>query len=111
MGFDMTNWQEHPCVVGRPADWQDVQENRATFYDPEASVDDVYSLACPMPAMLQSDGGRLPVLIVQAQYAPNGNVIVGSIDPLGRQYVSLLTELELSEKPTEEWISAVESSK
>ncbi len=111
MGFDATNWQEHPCVVSRPANEQDVKENRATFYVPGSTIEDVYVIACPQPAMLKSDKRRIPVLILHAQLSPNqSDVVAGVIDPLGNHYVSLLTDLEPSEVPTDEWTSAVESS-
>ena len=112
LAFTPDNWKDHPCVTGRPATEQDVRENRATFVVEGATEADVYSLNCPMPAILKgNDGNEVSVLILQAQYSPSRTTVVyGAIDQLGKHYVATPGDIRILPEPTPEWTSRLEES-
>ena len=112
LAFTPDNWQSHPCVNGRPAIEQDVIENRATFYVPNSTVEDVASLHCPLPGVLKnSDGETVPALILQAQISPTSDTyIIGAIDQSGQHYVTTSDDVEVLTTPTSDWMAKLETS-
>jgi hypothetical protein len=71
--FTLDNWENHPCVKGRPAIERDVRENRAIFATAGSGEESVAPVDCPLPAVLtRANGDRVSVIILQAQWSADG---------------------------------------
>ena len=111
--FTLENWENHPCVKGRPAIERDVRENRATFASVNATTDDVAPVDCPIPALLTRDSGdRVSILVLQAQWMPDrSGYVFGAVDQNGKPYVATSGEVQILKSPTPEWSANLEASK
>lgn len=111
--FTLENWENHPCVKGRPAMERDVRENRATFASVGATDQDVAPVDCPLPAILtRSNGESTSIIILQAQWKPDrSGYVFGGVDQSGRPYVATSTEVQILERPTPEWTANLEAAR
>lgn len=109
--FTLENWENHPCVKGRPAVERDVRENRATFASVNATGKDAALDTCPLPGILTTDeGDRISVIVLQAQRAPDGSgYIVGAVDQAGHHHIASSDEILILNGPTPEWTADLET--
>ena len=110
--FTLDNWENHPCVKGRPAMMEDIRENRAIFASVNATADDVAPVDCPIPAILTRDNGdRVSVIILQAQWAADrSGYVLGAVDQSGKPYVVTSKNVHILTGPTPEWNANLEPS-
>ncbi len=90
------------CVAGRPATEVDVREGRAVFFvDGTPSIS--HEMKLPMCAVLKDrdTGQENPVVIIQAEVASRGEIVVGFRYLHGGNGVATLPELELLDGPTD----------
>ena len=110
--FTLENWENHPCVKGRPAVERDVRENRATFASVGATAEDVAPVDCPIPALLTRDNGdRVSIIILQAQWSSDrSGYVFGAVDQAGKPYVATSGDVQILKAPTAEWAANLEAS-
>jgi hypothetical protein len=99
-----TDWPDLPksgFVVGRAATQKDVELGEAVF-SMAGQGQTTAKIGVPQYALWSDEQGQqYPMLLVQAEEAPNGLIIVGLRDFEGRTVAATLAELTLlgSEKP------------
>lgn len=111
--FTLDNWENHPCVKGRPAIERDVRENRAIFATAGSGEESVAPVDCPLPAVLtRANGDQVSVIILQAQWsADRSGYVFGAVDQNGKPYVATSSETLILKQPTPEWTANLEMSK
>jgi hypothetical protein len=115
--IDMTKWRDLPCVRGAIATRLDSEEGRAAFFIPRTVGDapklvieegtiaeDVQPIPIEIPscAILHSDEGDLPVIVIQAERTSHngiGNELAGYRSAEGGVGVCMLHELEIIGDP------------
>ena len=98
MRFDKAEWRLMPFVSGRVAVEQDVKDGAATFYVQSGSSP--YSkLGLPCLAELTFDDGTVEeIVVIQAEFGPNGKIICGCRGFDGGEHVCTLSELKIIEE-------------
>jgi hypothetical protein len=96
--INMAKWNETPCVSGRLATKQDVEEGRATFYYPQ----DKAPVKIPLPLCAIHNDPKskesTPVIVIQVEETPKGKR-AGYRSLLGLPGSCPLSELEILNGP------------
>lgn len=98
--LDAADWRSTPAIVGRSATEADVAAGIAVFYVPSGSKPHSISLpACAVHHDAES-GRATPVIVIQAEVAPDGGDVVLGVRPLdGGNMVCMLSEVVFLEAP------------
>jgi nucleotide-binding universal stress UspA family protein len=95
--IDLSEWRNTPCVRGRAATEQDVEEGRAVFAAGGEPVD----LELPSCAIVTEEGigEPTPVILIQAERLEDDTIAVGFRLVDGGSGIAVLEDVELLSEP------------
>lgn len=100
--IDIINWDKTPCISGRIATEEDIENGIAVFMIPEGSIPCATDLPICAIQTDEESGEGTPVIIIQAEQI-NNSITLGVRYLDGGNGVCTLDEVELLEKPNNEF--------
>lgn len=100
--IELSKWKDTPCISGRPATEEDIENGIAVFAIPSGSSVHSINLPACVIQIEEETGNRLPGIIIQAEEA-NDDVYLGIRYIAGGNGVCAIGEADILVEPNSEF--------